>query len=117
MFKTTALIVALGMTPAIGTAVVLADGPAPAPATVVEEDLTVTGGQIMSIDHDNWRFTLEVAPLEQVDVAWNDDTAFTLDGESSTADQVLVAERIVTVEHHEGLAVTVRGVTGEELPE
>lgn len=113
MFKTTALIVALGMTPAIGTAVVLAEGPAP----VIEEDLTVTAGKVMTIDHDNWQFTLEVAPLEQVDVTWNTDTAFTLDGETSTAAQVLVAERIVTVEHHEGLAATVRAMSQEQTPE
>ncbi|XAM01228.1 hypothetical protein OT109_07525 [Phycisphaeraceae bacterium D3-23] len=113
MLKQTALIVALGVTPVFGTAIVLADGPAPA----LEEDLALTSGKVMSIDRDNWQFTLEVAPLEQVDVDWNDDTSFTLDGETSTADEVLVAERLVTVEHADGLAVNVRGVTDEEVPE
>jgi len=113
MFKTTALIVALGMTPVVGTAVVVAQGPTP----VAEEDLAVTGGKILAIDNDNWQFTLEVAPLEHVEVNWDGETAFTLDGESSTQAEVLVAERMVTVEHKDGLAVTVRGMTEQEDPE
>ncbi|MEM9413886.1 MAG: hypothetical protein AAGA29_00225 [Planctomycetota bacterium] len=112
MFKQTALIVALGVTPVFGTAIVLADGPAP----VIEEDLAITSGKVLSVDADNWQFTLEVAPLEQIDVDWNEDTSFTLDGETSTAEAVLIAERSVTVEHANGLAVNVRGVS-EEAPE
>ncbi|MFI4860921.1 MAG: hypothetical protein ACIAXF_09605 [Phycisphaerales bacterium JB063] len=113
MLKQTALIVALGVTPVFGTAIVMADGPAPG----LEEDLAIASGKVLSIDKDNWQFTIEVAPLEQVDVDWNDETAFTLDGETSTADEVLVAQRLVTVEHANGLAVNVRGVTDEEAPE
>lgn len=113
MFRTTALIAALGLAPVLSTAVVLADGP----ATVAEEDLAITSGKVMSLDHDNTFFTLEVAPLEHVDVAWNDDTAFVLDGESSTAHEVLIVERIISVEHRDGLAVTVRGVSEQETPE
>lgn len=115
MFKKTTLIAALAITPLLGASLVLANSPADAPA--IEEDPTVTAGTVVNVDHDNWRFTIEVAPFEQTEVAWNEDTAFSLDGQPSDADAVLQIENMVTVEHNEGLAVAVRALSEEELPE
>lgn len=110
MLKKTALIAALALTPAFGTAVVVADSPA------VEEDLATATGMVTAFDKEATQFTLEITPLEIVDVDWNDDTAFTLDGETSTADDVLIQGRLVTVEHTDGLAVNVHGLS-EDAPE
>lgn len=109
--KTTALIVALGVVPVFGSAIVMADGPATA-----EEELDIAAGTVTAIDRDNTQFSLEVATLDRIEVSWNDDTAFTLDGEASTLDEVLVIQRMVTVEHADGLAVKVHGVSEDDLP-
>jgi hypothetical protein len=115
MLKKTTLIAALAVTPILGTSVVLAHGPSAAP--LLQDDPAVAGGVVVSVDNDKSMFTIEVAPLEHVEVEWNDDTNFTLDGEPSTAQDVLVTDRLVSVEHHDGLAINVRGMIEEELPE
>lgn len=115
MLKQTSLIAALALTPILGTSIVLAHGPSDAP--LLQDDPAVAGGVVVGIDNEKSVFTLEVAPLEHVEVQWNDDTNFTLDGEPSTAEDVLVTDRMVSVEHHDGLAINVRGMLEEELPE
>ena len=111
--KTTALIIALGVTPVLTSSIVLANSP----ADPVTEDLDIASGKIVSIDQDNSQFSLEVAPLDQIEISWNDDTAFSLNGEAATAGQVLIIAGLVTVEHSDGVATSVRSVTEEEAPQ
>ncbi|MCC5824302.1 MAG: hypothetical protein LAT64_11470 [Phycisphaerales bacterium] len=84
----------------------LSAAPADAPSIMVMDERV--SGAVGTVDWENQTFTVRTGGERSQSVTWNSETAFTIDGERSTARAVLMANAKVEVKMDEdGVAASV----------